>query len=81
MEAFHPGRYFHALADGRDVDPVSFERYIERLEEVLAEVNGDGADARIASGGAVEMPAKWPEVFELADAVIVMQAKGWADEN
>jgi 2,3-bisphosphoglycerate-independent phosphoglycerate mutase len=41
----------HALADGRDVDPVSFERYLERLEEILIDVNVDGVDARVASGG------------------------------
>jgi 2,3-bisphosphoglycerate-independent phosphoglycerate mutase len=41
----------HALADGRDVDPYSFHRYVERLEGVLAEVSGDGTDARVASGG------------------------------
>jgi 2,3-bisphosphoglycerate-independent phosphoglycerate mutase len=38
----------HPLADGRDVDPVTYDRYIETLERVLAEVD---ADARIASGG------------------------------
>jgi 2,3-bisphosphoglycerate-independent phosphoglycerate mutase len=41
----------HALADGRDVDPVSFHLYLERLERTLHEVNRDGVDARIASGG------------------------------
>ena len=28
----------HALADGRDVDPVSFHRYLEQLERILEEV-------------------------------------------
>jgi 2,3-bisphosphoglycerate-independent phosphoglycerate mutase len=39
------------LADGRDVVPVSYNLYLERLEKVLLEVSGDGVDARIASGG------------------------------
>ncbi len=42
----------HALADGRDVEPVSFHRYIARLEEILAKVNQTPAlDYAIASGG------------------------------
>lgn len=41
----------HPLADGRDVDPVTYHLYIEELEKVLEEVNNKGCDARIASGG------------------------------
>ena len=41
----------HALADGRDVGPVSFEKYLQILERVLEEVGEDGIDARVASGG------------------------------
>jgi 2,3-bisphosphoglycerate-independent phosphoglycerate mutase len=41
----------HALADGRDVEPVSFERYLRRLQLVLEEVRGRGTDAAVASGG------------------------------
>jgi 2,3-bisphosphoglycerate-independent phosphoglycerate mutase len=41
----------HPLADGRDVDPVSFHLYLERLEGLLREVSGNGIDARVASGG------------------------------
>jgi 2,3-bisphosphoglycerate-independent phosphoglycerate mutase len=41
----------HALADGRDVDPVSFERYLDRLEPVLAAARAAGVDAEVASGG------------------------------
>ncbi len=41
----------HALADGRDVDPISFDFYLQNLEQILAEVGGDGIDARLASGG------------------------------
>ncbi len=41
----------HALADGRDVDPVTYDRYLERLETVLSEVRTSGADVAVASGG------------------------------
>lgn len=41
----------HALADGRDVDPVTYDRYLERLASTLAEVRDQGCDARVASGG------------------------------
>ena len=41
----------HALADGRDVDPVSFHVYLERLERVIDEIKNQGCDAAIASGG------------------------------
>jgi 2,3-bisphosphoglycerate-independent phosphoglycerate mutase len=41
----------HPLADGRDVDPVSFHLYLERLEGLLREVSAHGTDARVASGG------------------------------
>ena len=35
----------HALADGRDVDPVSYHRYLSRLQQCFE------CDAKIASGG------------------------------
>ncbi len=41
----------HALADGRDVDPVSFDRYLDQLNTVLDELVGGGVDAAVASGG------------------------------
>ncbi len=41
----------HALADGRDVDPVSFHTYLDQLEAVLADARTSGVDAEIASGG------------------------------
>jgi 2,3-bisphosphoglycerate-independent phosphoglycerate mutase len=41
----------HALADGRDVDPQSYERYLRQLDEVLQEVRLQGLDAEVASGG------------------------------
>jgi len=41
----------HPLADGRDVDPVTYHLYLERLEAVLRELARAGVDAAIASGG------------------------------
>jgi len=43
--------YVHALLDGRDVDSRSALVYLDRLEEVLAELREAGADAAVASGG------------------------------
>jgi len=41
----------HALLDGRDVGELSALEYFDPFEEFLASLNGDGFDARIASGG------------------------------
>ena len=42
----------HALLDGRDVGETTSLTYVERLEQVLAELNAGGArDYRVASGG------------------------------
>ncbi len=41
----------HALADGRDVEDPSFERYLGLLEAALGKHTADGLDYRIASGG------------------------------
>jgi 2,3-bisphosphoglycerate-independent phosphoglycerate mutase len=41
----------HALADGRDVDPVTYHLYLSRLQQVLDEVASQGCDAKVASGG------------------------------
>ncbi len=46
-----PTARVHALLDGRDVDPVSAERYVERIETLMGDLNNDGADYCIASGG------------------------------
>ena len=43
--------YCHILLDGRDVPATSALEYVEQLETVLAELNGDGCDYAIASGG------------------------------
>ena len=41
----------HTLIDGRDVGETSALEYILPFEDFLASLNGDGFDARIASGG------------------------------
>ncbi len=41
----------HALADGRDVEDPSYERYLERLDAHLDALRAAGCDAAIASGG------------------------------
>ncbi len=41
----------HILLDGRDVGETSALEYVDPFEAFLAELNGDGFDARIASGG------------------------------
>ncbi|MBQ8755088.1 MAG: 2,3-bisphosphoglycerate-independent phosphoglycerate mutase [Lentisphaeria bacterium] len=41
----------HALLDGRDVPETSALDYVDPFEEFLADLNKDGVDYRIASGG------------------------------
>ncbi len=41
----------HILLDGRDVPETSALEYVDPFEKFLAELNADGADYRIASGG------------------------------
>lgn len=41
----------HVLMDGRDVPETSGLIYIKEIEDCMAELNGDGFDACIASGG------------------------------
>ena len=43
--------YCHILLDGRDVPATSALEYVEMLENVLAELSGEGFDYAIASGG------------------------------
>ena len=43
--------YCHILLDGRDVPATSALEYVEMLENVLKELNTDGCDYAIASGG------------------------------
>ena len=43
--------YCHILLDGRDVPATSALEYVGQLEDVLAELKGEGFDYAIASGG------------------------------
>ena len=43
--------YCHILLDGRDVPATSALEYVGQLEDVLAQLNNDGCDYAIASGG------------------------------
>ena len=43
--------YCHILLDGRDVPATSSPEYVSQLEKVLAELNTEGCDYAIASGG------------------------------
>ncbi len=43
--------YCHILLDGRDVPATSALEYVGQLEDVLAELNTEGCDYAIASGG------------------------------
>ena len=43
--------YCHVLLDGRDVPATSSPEYVAQLEKVLAELNTEGCDYAIASGG------------------------------
>ncbi len=70
-QAKHEGvkrAYCHILLDGRDVPATSALEYVQALENVLAELSGDGCDYAIASGGGrmqITMDryeANWPMV-------------------
>ena len=73
----------HALADGRDVDPVTYHLYVERLEGVLDELRADGCDAAIASGGgrmAITMDrynADWDMVRRGWETHVLGRARGF----
>ena len=60
--------YCHILLDGRDVPATSALEYVDMLEKVLAELNTEGCDYAIASGGGrmqITMDryeANWPMV-------------------
>ena len=60
--------YCHILLDGRDVPATSALEYVGQLEDVLAELNTEGCDYAIASGGGrmqITMDryeANWPMV-------------------
>ena len=74
----------HALADGRDVDPVTFDRYVDRIEAVLDEIGESGCDAAIASGGgrmAITMDrynANWEMVHRGWETHVLGRGRGFA---
>jgi 2,3-bisphosphoglycerate-independent phosphoglycerate mutase len=62
----------HALLDGRDVPETSALEYVVPFEAFLAEISGDGFDARIASGG-----GRQNITMDRYDANWAMVDKGW----
>jgi 2,3-bisphosphoglycerate-independent phosphoglycerate mutase len=62
----------HPLADGRDVDPTSFDRYLGQLEGFLAEARGAGVDAVVASGG-----GRMKITMDRYNASWAMVRRGW----
>jgi len=62
----------HPLADGRDVDPVTYHLYTARLESLLNRVSGQGVDAAIASGG-----GRMKITMDRYNASWDMVRKGW----
>jgi len=62
----------HALWDGRDVSEVSAHLYLARLEEVLAELNAQGLDYRVASGG-----GRMTTTMDRYEADWAMVERGW----
>lgn len=63
----------HALLDGRDVPETSALLYIDPFEQFLAELNRDGCDYRIASGG-----GRMVITMDRYGADWNMVKKGWA---
>ena len=62
----------HALTDGRDVPPVSALDYVGRLEGFLSELNEEGFDYCIASGG-----GRMKITMDRYDADWPMIKRGW----
>ena len=62
----------HILLDGRDVDPTSALEYVDSLEEKLAQLNVDGHDYSIASGG-----GRMQITMDRYEANWPMVEKGW----
>jgi 2,3-bisphosphoglycerate-independent phosphoglycerate mutase len=63
----------HPLADGRDVNPVSYDLFLQKLERVLNEARNEGTDARIASGG-----GRMQITMDRYEADWEMVRRGWA---
>ena len=64
--------YCHILLDGRDVPATSALEYVEQLEAVLAQLNTDGCDYAIASGG-----GRMQVTMDRYEANWGMVEKGW----
>ena len=64
--------YCHILLDGRDVPATSALEYVGQLEEVLAELNTEGYDYAIASGG-----GRMQVTMDRYEANWGMVEKGW----
>ncbi|MBQ7002305.1 MAG: 2,3-bisphosphoglycerate-independent phosphoglycerate mutase [Oscillospiraceae bacterium] len=64
--------YCHILLDGRDVPATSALEYVEMLETVLAELNTEGCDYAIASGG-----GRMQVTMDRYEANWAMVEKGW----
>ena len=64
--------YCHILLDGRDVPATSALEYVDMLEKVLAELNTDGCDYAIASGG-----GRMQITMDRYEANWAMVEKGW----
>ena len=64
--------YCHILLDGRDVPATSALEYVGQLEDVLAELNEEGFDYAIASGG-----GRMQVTMDRYEANWGMVEKGW----
>ncbi len=64
--------YCHILLDGRDVPATSALEYVEMLEHVLKELNTEGCDYAIASGG-----GRMQVTMDRYEANWGMVEKGW----
>ena len=64
--------YCHILLDGRDVPATSALEYVEMLENTLAELNTDGCEYAIASGG-----GRMQVTMDRYEANWGMVEKGW----
>ena len=64
--------YCHILLDGRDVPATSALEYVDMLEEVLAQLTGEGYDYAIASGG-----GRMQVTMDRYEANWGMVEKGW----
>ncbi len=64
--------YCHILLDGRDVPATSAPEYITMLENVLSELNTEGCDYAIASGG-----GRMQVTMDRYEANWAMVEKGW----